>query len=96
MALASGEMKNFTYICNYNLANQKITFLKNIHQYEIMAPVGSYESLAAAIYDSDMTQMREIIDAAKTAGVSAIIAADVAAMTYARTVDGDSMKIQTD
>ena len=108
---------------------------KAIHQYELMAPVGSDESLAAAvragadsvyfgieglnmrshsannftvedlhriaktctkhhiqsyltvntiIYDNDMKQMREIIDAAKTAGVSAIIAADVAAMAYAR------------
>ncbi|MDR2622195.1 MAG: U32 family peptidase [Dysgonamonadaceae bacterium] len=108
---------------------------KNTQQYEIMAPVGSYESLAAAIragadsiyfgieslnmrshsannftvddlyriaktcarhhiqsyltintiiYDNDAEQMRGIIDAAKTAGVSAIIAADVAVMTYAR------------
>ncbi|WP_106831759.1 peptidase U32 family protein [Parabacteroides pacaensis] len=105
--------------------------------FEIMAPVGSYESLAAAIqggadsiyfgieglnmrsrssnnfttddlhkivsickehaiksyltvntviYDEDMPLMREIIDAAKAAGVSAIIAADVAAMSYARTI----------
>jgi putative protease len=110
---------------------------KDINQYEIMAPVGSDESLAAAIragadsvyfgierlnmrshsannftiddlhriaktcnrhgiqsyltvntiiYDNDMQQMREIIDAAKTAGVSAIIAADIAAMTYARSI----------
>jgi putative protease len=49
--------------------------------------IQSYLTVNTIIYDSDMTQMREIIDAAKTAGVSAIIAADVAAMTYARTVD---------
>ncbi|GHU78727.1 collagenase [Bacteroidia bacterium] len=111
--------------------------MKNIQQYEIMAPAGSYESLAAAVragadsvyfgieglnmrshsannftiddlyriaktcikhhiqsyltvntivYDNDMQQMREIIAAAKTAGVSAIIASDVAAMTYARSI----------
>ncbi|MCC8172240.1 MAG: U32 family peptidase [Parabacteroides sp.] len=109
----------------------------NEKEFEIMAPVGSYESLAAAIqggadsvyfgieglnmrsrssnnfttgdlhrivaickeqdiksyltvntviYDEDLPLMREIIDAAREAGVSAIIAADVAAMTYARSI----------
>lgn len=103
-------------------------------EFEIMAPVGSYESLSAAIqggadsiyfgieglnmrarssnnftiddlheivricnehhiksyltvntviYDDDLVLMRRIIDAAKEAGLSAIIASDVAAMTYA-------------
>lgn len=104
------------------------------NNYEIMAPVGSYESLAAAfqakadsvyfgvenlnmrshssnnftltdlhnisglckekrvksyltvntvMYDGDLDTMRQIIDEAKKAGISAIIASDVAAMTYA-------------
>lgn len=111
--------------------------MKAITPYEIMAPVGSYESLAAAIqggadsvyfgieglnmrsrsannftiddlheiaricrkykiksyltvntiiYDGDLTQMQAIIEAAKAAQLSAIIAADVAAMTYARSI----------
>ena len=106
-------------------------------QYEIMAPVGSYESLAAAIeagadsvyfgvgrlnmrshsanhfdigdlrqivaictehgiktyltvntiiYDNDLATMREILDAAREAGVSAIIASDVAVMSYCRQI----------
>ena len=106
----------------------------NMRNYEIMAPVGSYESLAAAIqggadsiyfgieglnmrsrssnnftisdlhqivgictehqiksyltvntiiYDQDILRMKEIIDAAKSAGMSAIIASDVSAMVYA-------------
>lgn len=106
-------------------------------QYEIMAPVGSYESLAAAIeagadsvyfgvgrlnmrshsanhfdigdlrqivaictehgiktyltvntiiYDNDLATMREILDAARDAGVSAIIASDVAVMSYCRQI----------
>ena len=110
---------------------------KNIKDYEIMAPVGSYESLAAAIragagsvyfgvedlnmrsrsaqtftlvdlhriaeictrhriqsyltvntilYDNDMNRMREIIDAAHEANISAIIASDVAALMYARRI----------
>ena len=101
---------------------------------EIMAPVGSYESLAAAVqggadsvyfgvgnlnmrsrsslnftiddlhnivgiaqkngvktyltlntvmYENDMRNMRDAVDAAKVAGVSAIIASDVAVMQYA-------------
>ena len=109
----------------------------NRKDYEIMAPVGSYESLMAAInagadsiyfgieglnmrsksannfttedlhkiagicrehgvksyltvntiiYDEDLALMREIIDSAKEAEVSAIIAADVAPMLYARSI----------
>ena len=112
--------------------------VKDINNYEIMAPAGSYESLAAAIqggansiyfgieglnmrskssnnftiddlhkiakicrkhhvksyltvntiiYDNDIDLMKKIIDAAKKANLSAIIAADVAAMTYARSMD---------
>ena len=109
----------------------------NRKDYEIMAPVGSYESLMAAInagadsiyfgieglnmrsksannfttedlhkiaaicrehdvksyltvntiiYDEDLELMRKIIDSAKDADVSAIIAADVAPMLYARSI----------
>ena len=108
-----------------------------IEDFEIMAPVGSRESLAAAIqagadsvyfgvgqlnmrshsanhftlddlhdivaicqehnmktyltvntiiYDNDLDTMRQIIDAARTAGVSAVIASDVAVMAYCRQV----------
>lgn len=107
----------------------------DIKQFEIMAPVGSRESLAAAfaagagsvyfgvgtlnmrshsanhfttadlreiaalcrehgvksyltvntiIYDDDMAQMREIVDAACGAGISAIIASDMAVIMYCR------------
>ncbi|ATR99579.1 U32 family peptidase [Porphyromonas gingivalis] len=106
----------------------------NVNDFEIMAPVGSYESLMAAIkagadsvyfgieglnmrarsannfttedlykiaeicrdkgvksyltvntviYDEDIALMRSVIDAAQKAQISAIIASDVAAMTYA-------------
>lgn len=108
-----------------------------LNEIEIMAPAGSYESLAAAIqgkadsiyfgieglnmrakssnnftvedlhkiaaicrennmksyltvntiiYNNDLALMRTIIDAAKEAQISAIIASDVAAMTYARQI----------
>ncbi len=110
---------------------------KNINDFEIMAPVGSRESLAAAIhagansvyfgigklnmrshsanhftiddlkeiaetcnaqniktyltvntviYGEDITTMHEIIDAAKDANITAIIASDVAVMIYCRQV----------
>ncbi|WP_108821678.1 peptidase U32 family protein [Dysgonomonas sp. Marseille-P4361] len=108
-----------------------------ISEFEIMAPVGSYDSLAAAIqggadsiyfgieglnmrarssnnftiddlkniasickenglksyltvntiiYDNDISLMHQIVNAAKEAELSAIIAADVAVMMYARSI----------
>jgi putative protease len=45
--------------------------------------IKSYLTVNTIIYDDDIALMREIIEAAKEAGVSAIIAADVAAMSYA-------------
>lgn len=110
---------------------------KNISDFEIMAPVGSYDSLAAAIlggadsiyfgieglnmrakssnnftiddlkqiatickennlksyltvntiiYDNDINLMHKIVNAAKEAGLSAVIASDVAVMMYARSI----------
>lgn len=117
----------------------------NEKDFEIMAPVGSYESLAAAIqggadsiyfgieglnmrsrssnnfttndlreivsickennmksyltvntviYGEDLELMREIINAAKEADVSAVIAADVAAMSYACSI-GQEVHLST-
>lgn len=117
----------------------------NIKEFEVMAPVGSRESLAAAIqagadsiyfgienlnmrarsantftiedlkeiartcdehgmksyltvntiiYDNDLTLMRKIVDVAKEAGISAVIAADVAVMSYARSI-GQEIHLST-
>jgi len=117
----------------------------NLTDFEIMAPVGSRESLAAAIqagadsiyfgienlnmrarssstfsiddlkeiartcgehgmksyltvntiiYNQDIPLMRTIVDAAHEAGISAIIAADVAVMTYARSI-GQEVHLST-
>ena len=46
----------------------------------------SYLTVNTVIYDHDMELMRQIIDAAKAAQISAIIASDVAAMQYAHQV----------
>ena len=48
--------------------------------------VKSYLTVNTIIYQEDITAMREIMDAAKAAEVSAIIASDVAAMTYANEI----------
>ncbi len=46
--------------------------------------VKSYLTINTIIYDNDLDYMRQLIDAAAEAQVSAVIAADVAVMTYAR------------
>ncbi|MCD8310021.1 MAG: U32 family peptidase [Prevotellaceae bacterium] len=46
----------------------------------------SYLTVNTIVYDSDMPLMHAILDAAKAAGISAIIAADVSVMSYARQV----------
>jgi putative protease len=46
--------------------------------------VRTYLTVNTIIYDSDLPLMRRTIDAARSAGISAIIASDTAAMQYAR------------
>jgi len=47
------------------------------------ANVKTYLTLNTVMYPEDLPLMREIVDHAKTAGVSAIIASDIAALQYA-------------
>lgn len=47
----------------------------------------SYLTVNTIIYGEDLSDMRLIIDAAKEAGISAVIASDVAVMTYCRKVN---------
>lgn len=118
---------------------------KNLSEYEIMAPVGSRESLAAAIqagadsvyfgigqlnmrahsantftiddlreiaatcdshgiktyltvntviYGEDLSTMREIVNAAHEAGISAVIASDMAVITYCNSI-GQEVHLST-
>ena len=46
----------------------------------------TYLTVNTIIYDNDLDTMRQIIDAARIAGVSAVIASDVAVMAYCRQV----------
>ena len=56
--------------------------------------VKSYLTVNTIIYDEDMELMRQIVCAAKEAGISAVIAADVAVMTACREV-GQEVHLST-
>ena len=56
--------------------------------------VKTYLTVNTVIYDSDMETMRTIIRRAKESGISAIIAADMAAILYAREI-GQEVHIST-
>ncbi len=56
--------------------------------------VKSYLTINTIIYDEDITLMRKIVDAAKEAGISAVIAADVAVMAYCNEV-GQEVHLST-
>jgi len=59
--------------------------LKEIVRTCNVAGVKSYLTINTVIYDNDISLMYNIVDVAKESGVTAIIAADVAVMMYART-----------
>lgn len=56
--------------------------------------VKSYLTINTIIYDEDLELMRRIVDAAKEAGISAVIAADVAVMAYCNQV-GQEVHLST-
>ena len=56
--------------------------------------VKTYLTVNTIIYDDDIELMHQIIDAAKEAGISAVIASDVAVMTYCREV-GQEVHLST-
>ena len=56
--------------------------------------VKSYLTVNTIIYDEDVALMRTIVDAAHEAGISAVIAADVAVMDYCNTI-GQEVHLST-
>ena len=58
------------------------------------AGVKSYLTVNTIIYGEDLPTMREIVDAAHDAGISAVIASDVAVMAYCREV-GQEVHLST-
>ncbi len=49
--------------------------------------IKSYLTVNTVLFDHDIKVMHKIVDAAKEGGITAIIAADVSAIMYARTID---------
>lgn len=58
------------------------------------AGIRSYITLNVLLYEHDLAMMRKIVDTAKEAGISAIIAQDIAAIQYARQI-GMSVQAST-
>ena len=67
--------------------NFSITDLHTIVAWCRQRGIKTYLTVNTIIYDEDIDYMRHIIDAAHDAGVTAIIASDMAAITYARSLD---------
>ncbi|MFV0522446.1 MAG: peptidase U32 family protein [Mangrovibacterium sp.] len=71
--------------------------LDDLHQIAGIASehgVKSYLTVNTIVFDDDLAMMRAIIDASKEAGVSAIIASDISAISYARSI-GQEVHIST-
>ena len=75
-------------------ANFTLDDLRRIASLCASKGVKSYLTVNTVIYDSDMDRLHEIIDAAKAAGISAIISADMAAILYAVSI-GQEVHIST-
>ena len=98
-ALKAGANSIYFGIENLNMrAHSASTFtlddLKEIAQTCAAQGVKSYLTVNTIIYDGDLELMRTIIDAAKAAGISAVIASDVAVLTYARRI-GQEVHLST-
>lgn len=71
---------------SHSSANFTLKDLAKIAKLCGRANIRSYLALNTVIYDSDIIEMRGICDSAKSAGISAVIAGDIAVMTYARSI----------
>lgn len=69
-------------------ANFQISDLPKIVRLCKMANVNTYLTLNIVVYDEELNYVKEVCDAAKAAGIDAVIAADIAVITYA-----DSIKL---
>lgn len=71
-------------------ARSSVNFtLADLHQITSIcreAGVKTYLTVNTVIYDSEIELCHQVIDAAKEAGISAIIATDIAAISYARSI----------
>ncbi len=98
-ALASGADAIYFGIEGLNMRSRSSANFTADDMAEIVAicsekGVKTYLTVNTVIYDSDMELMRRIIDRAKESGISAIIASDMAAILYARSI-GQEVHIST-
>ena len=75
-------------------ANFSLADLREIAATCAARGVKTYLTVNTVLYDDDLPRMREIIDAAKASGISAVIASDMAAILYARSI-GQEVHIST-
>ena len=71
-----------------------ISDLKEIAHECRICGVKSYLTVNTIIYGEDLPLMREILDAAKEAGISAVIASDIAVMSYCNRI-GQEVHLST-
>ena len=98
-ALRAGADSIYFGIENLNMrAHSASTFtiddLRHIARECKRCGVKSYLTVNTIIYDNDLLLMRSILDAAREAGISAVIAGDVAVMQYCRTI-GQEVHLST-
>ncbi len=67
--------------------NFTIEDLKNIADIASQNGVKTYLTLNTVVYDGELDYMQAILNAAKQSGVSAVIAADLAVISYARSIN---------
>jgi len=72
---------------SHSANNFKMTDLDEIVRICSTYGVKTYLTLNIVLYDSDLEDMKRTLDAAKKAGVTAVIASDMAAISYARSID---------
>lgn len=98
-AIQAGANSIYFGIENLNMrARSANTFtiedLKEIAQTCAEHNMQSYLTVNTIIYDNDITLMRQIVDAAKAANISAVIASDVSVMSYAKEI-GQEVHLST-
>ena len=67
-------------------ANFTLDDLQHIVQLCNKKKVKTYLTVNTILYNTELQKMHEVIDCAKKAGVTAIIASDIAAILYARSI----------
>lgn len=90
-ALRAGADSIYFGIENLNMrAHSASTFtiddLKRIARECSICGVKSYLTVNTIIYGEDLPLMRRILDAAREAGISAVIASDIAVMSYCNAI----------